>query len=53
MIDGMDGERGAMVSGGRGYYLKVTVILSIGLCSVFVSSVFLNISLTGRTLQLV
>ncbi|XP_067952165.1 serine--tRNA ligase, cytoplasmic-like [Watersipora subatra] len=22
MIDGMDGERGAMVSGGRGYYLK-------------------------------
>jgi hypothetical protein len=23
MIDGMDGERGALVSGGRGYYLMV------------------------------
>lgn len=23
MIDGMDGERGAVVSGGRGYYLMV------------------------------
>ena len=25
MIDGMDGEKGAMVSGGRGYYLKVCI----------------------------
>jgi hypothetical protein len=24
MIDGMDGERGAVVSGGRGYYLMVS-----------------------------
>jgi len=23
MIDGMDGERGAVVAGGRGYYLMV------------------------------
>jgi len=24
MIDGFDGERGAVTAGGRGYYLKVT-----------------------------
>jgi hypothetical protein len=26
MIDGMDGERGAVVSGGRGYYLMVCIL---------------------------
>ena len=25
MIDGFDGDRGAVTSGGRGYYLKVGV----------------------------
>lgn len=25
MIDGMDGERGSVVSGGRGYFLKVVI----------------------------
>lgn len=28
MIDGMDGDRGAVVSGGRGYFLKVHIRLS-------------------------
>lgn len=26
MIDGFDGERGAVTAGGRGYYLKVSAI---------------------------
>ena len=25
MIDGMDGERGAVTAGGRGYYMKVII----------------------------
>jgi seryl-tRNA synthetase len=29
MIDGMDGERGAVVAGGRGYYLMVWFFLSM------------------------
>jgi len=27
MIDGFDGERGAATAGGRGYYLKVVLIV--------------------------
>jgi len=27
MIDGFDGERGAVTAGGRGYYLKVRIAL--------------------------
>ena len=26
MVDGFDGERGAAVAGGRGYYLKVGIL---------------------------
>jgi seryl-tRNA synthetase len=29
MIDGMDAERGAVVAGGRGYYLMVRFFLSM------------------------
>lgn len=36
MIDGMDGERGAVVAGGRGYYLMVRFFLSVTwLCDIF------------------
>ena len=31
MIDGFDGERGAVTAGGRGYYLKVTLFVSVEL----------------------
>jgi seryl-tRNA synthetase len=36
MIDGMDGERGAVVAGGRGYYLMVRFFpFMTWLCSMF------------------
>jgi len=32
MIDGYDGERGAVTAGGRGYYLKVELVSVIFSC---------------------
>lgn len=32
MIDGFDGDRGTSVAGGRGYFLKVLIILNFLLC---------------------
>ena len=29
MIDGYDGERGTLVAGGRGYFLKVSLVITV------------------------
>lgn len=49
MIDGMDAERGAVVSGGRGYFLKVKLTKLITLAKQYalaktICSLFCNVT---------
>lgn len=50
MIDGMDGERGAVVSGGRGYYLMVWFFFFLILVGFIraLKSIRKNIKITAR-----
>jgi hypothetical protein len=50
MIDGVDGERGAVVSGGRGYYLMVWFFFFLAPVGISraLKSIRKNIRITAR-----
>jgi seryl-tRNA synthetase len=52
MIDGMDGEKGAVVSGGRGYYLMVWPFFPPILVEISIAlKIIRNIKITVRSYQ--